>query len=159
MTAHNIAARLLAHTICPDFDSIEKDKYGKPYFESQNHPISITHAGKYAAFIYTTDRQCGIDIEHVTNRIDRIKHKFIREDETPFLQHHLQGMYLVWCAKESMYKFHGVKALDFKQHMRLNYTSISQYGKLVGSIQKGDYQKSIPLHYQFFDEYLLVHTL
>ena len=53
MSKHNVAARVLAHTVCPDFDIIEKDEYGKPYFVSKDYPISITHAGEYAGFMYT----------------------------------------------------------------------------------------------------------
>ena len=78
---HNLAARVLAHTVCPGFDILEKDEYGKPFFESTAHKISITHAGNYAGFQLKEGDDCGIDMEHITHRIERIVSKFIREDE------------------------------------------------------------------------------
>ena len=158
MSRHNVAARVLAHTVCPDFDSIEKDQYGKPYFVSKDYPISITHAGEYAGFMYTEDRQCGIDIEQITDRIERIKHKFIREDEMAFTESGLKGMYMVWCAKEAMYKYYGLKALDFKANLRLRFEPFQHTGVLQGNISKNEYEKTMNLDYQFFDEYLLIHT-
>ena len=158
MSRHNVAARVLAFTVCPDFDSIEKDEYGKPYFVSKDYPISITHAGDYAGFMYTQDRECGIDIEQITHRIERIQHKFIREDEKAFAEAGLKGMYMVWCAKEAMYKYYGLKALDFKANLQLQFEPFDQEGTLQGIISKNEYKKAMNLHYQFFDEYLLIHT-
>lgn len=158
MSRHNVAARVLAFKVCPDFDSIEKDEYGKPYFVSKDYPISITHAGDYAGFMYTQDRECGIDIEQITHRIKRIQHKFIREDEKSFAESGLKGMYMVWCAKEAMYKYYGLKALDFKANLQLQFEPFDQEGTLQGIISKNEYKKAMNLHYQFFDEYLLIHT-
>ena len=158
MNSHNVASRVLAHTICPDFDSIEKDEYGKPYFISKDYLISITHAGEYAGFMYTEDRECGIDIEQISSRIDRIQHKFIREDEQKFAESGLQGLYMVWCAKEALYKYYGLKALDFKAHLKLQFEPFEKEGNLKGIISKNEYKITMDLHYQFFDEYLLIHT-
>ena len=156
---HNLAARVLAHTVCPDFDILEKDEYGKPYFESTTHKISLSHAGDYAAFQLNENDECGIDMEKITHRIKRIKDKFMREDEHPFLDFGLRGMYLVWCAKEALYKYYGLKALDFKQHMKIDFTPLDQEsGSFTGHIGKDDYQKTLKLDYTFFDDYLMVNT-
>ena len=108
--------------------------------------------------MYTEDRECGIDIEQITHRIERIQHKFIREDEKAFAEAGLKGMYMVWCAKEAMYKYYGLKALDFKANLQLKFGPFDQEGTLQGIISKNEYKKAMNLHYQFFDEYLLIHT-
>lgn len=158
VSRHNLAARVLAHTVCPGFDILEKDEYGKPYFDSEDHKISITHAGDYAGFMLTKKRDCGLDMEQITGRIRRIAKKFIREDEEAFLEQDLKGMYAIWCAKEAMYKYYGLKSLDFKEHMKLHPSELKIQGTLSGIIHKKEYMKELDLDYEFFDDYLLIHT-
>ena len=157
-SVHNIAARVLAHTVCPDFDILEKDEYGKPYFDSEDHKISITHSGKFAGFMYTKERDCGLDMEEITERVRRIQSKFVREDEAAFLADDLRGLYILWCAKEAMYKHYGLKSLDFKKHMKLDYQKLTETGKLIGHIVKDEYSRTLELEYSFFDNYLILHT-
>ncbi|HAY89493.1 MAG TPA: hypothetical protein DCY51_08640 [Bacteroidetes bacterium] len=158
VSRHNLAARVLAHQVSPDFAPLEKDEYGKPYFDSEDHKISITHAGEYAGFIQTEKRECGIDMEEITERVRRIQSKFMREDEEPFLAEGLPGLFAVWCAKEAMYKHYGLKALDFKQNMRLDYQKLAEKGRLTGHIFKEDYTVTLTLDYEFFENYLILHT-
>ena len=159
LSKHNLAARALANTVCPGFQLLEKDEFGKPYFESADYQISISHAGKYAAFMLHRNEECGIDMEKITNRIIPITRKFIREDERQYEKLGLKGMFMVWCAKEAMYKLYGRKALDFKAHLKLDFSEIEESGELRGEINKGDYQKEVVLHYKFVEDYLMVHTL
>ncbi|MDC0104719.1 4'-phosphopantetheinyl transferase superfamily protein [Bacteroidia bacterium] len=159
VSRHNLAARVLANQVSPDFAPLEKDEYGKPYFDSEDHKISITHAGEYAGFIQTEKRDCGIDMEELTERVRRIQSKFIREDEESFLAEDLKGLFAVWCAKEAMYKHYGLKALDFKNNMKLDYQKLAGKGTLIGHIFKGDYNLSLELEYEFFDNYLIMHTV
>jgi phosphopantetheinyl transferase len=158
VSVHNLAARVLAHTVCPDFDILEKDEYGKPYFDSEDHKISITHAGDYAGFMYTMRRDCGLDMEKITERVRRIQSKFVREDEEAFLTDDLRGLYMLWCAKEAMYKYYGLKSLDFKKHIKVDYQSLAENGTLTGYIDKGEYSRTLELEYTFFDNYLILHT-
>ncbi len=159
LSVHNLAARVLAKTVCPDFDILEKDEYGKPYFESADHKISITHSGQFAGFMFKEKEDCGIDMEEITGRVKRIVPKFFREDEKQFLEHDLRGMYIVWCAKEALYKYYGLKSLDFRDHLKVDYANIEDSGKIVGHINKGEYSKQLTLEYNFFDQYLLVNTI
>jgi 4'-phosphopantetheinyl transferase len=159
VSTHNLAARVLAHQVKPDFAPLEKDEYGKPYFESADHKISITHAGEYAGFMFTEKKECGIDMEEITERVRRIQKKFVRKDEEEFLVEDLRGLYAIWCAKEAMYKHYGLKALDFKQHMKLDYRKLEDKGTLVGHIQKDDFANTLELEYEFFDNYLILHTV
>jgi 4'-phosphopantetheinyl transferase len=155
---HNLAARVLAHTVCPEFNILEKDAYGKPYFDSADAKISITHAGEYAAFMLANTRDCGIDMEQITERVRRIQSKFVRMDEEAFLAHDLRGLYMLWCAKEALYKFYGLKSIDFKKHLKVDYQPIEESGILLGHIEKDDYSKTLELNYEFFDNYLILHT-
>lgn len=158
LSRHNLAARVLAHQVCPDFEILEKDEYGKPYFESSNHKISISHAGEFAAFQLKENEDCGIDMEELTERIKRIATKFVRSDEEELMNLGLNGLYLIWCAKEAMYKYYGLKALDFKANMKVDFINVEGSGSFIGHIKKGDYYKRLVLDYSFFENYLMVNT-
>ena len=75
-----------------------------------------------------------------------------------FLIHKYQGMYAIWCAKEALYKYYGLKSLDFKEHLKVDYQPLENEGTLTGYIQKDDYYTELKLGYEFFNEYLLIHT-
>lgn len=160
LSKHNLAARTLANEVCPGFDILEKDEYGKPYFDSAKHKISITHSGKFAGFLLNEVGECGIDMEQITPRIKPLGSKFIRQDEESYSELGIEGMYMVWCAKEALYKYYGLKALDFKEHLRVEpLDKIEQSGQFKGFIQKESYNRVVDLNYEFIDEYLVVYTL
>lgn len=160
LSKHNLAARSLANEVCPGFDHFEKDEFGKPYFDSALYKISITHSGKFAGFLLNEKEECGIDMEQITPRIRPLGSKFIREDESGYKDLGLDGMYLVWCAKEALYKFYGLKALDFKEHLRIEQLeTIGSSGSFRGYIEKGKYKREVDLWYEFIEGYLVVYTL
>jgi phosphopantetheinyl transferase len=160
VSVHNLAARALANEVCPDFDILEKDEYGKPFFESALHKISITHSGDFAGFMLKEGDECGIDMEKMTNRIERISSKFLREDEESFREYELKGLYMVWCAKEAMYKYYGQKALDFREHLRVYAADLKEVqGTIKGLIHKDNFSKELELQYDCFENYIIVNTI
>jgi len=77
----------------------------------------------------------GIDIELLTPKIERLKHKFVSADELQFFNEDYQqfleqfGMKrkmerefltMIWSAKETIFKWYGVGQIDFREHMQLN---------------------------------------
>ncbi|MEP7279628.1 MAG: 4'-phosphopantetheinyl transferase superfamily protein [Bacteroidota bacterium] len=107
----------------------------KPFLSSEQYHFSISHCGNYAAAIVSTRERVGIDIELVTDRIERIKHKFTTTDELFFfndeyrvfleqfgLEKKMEQEFLttIWSAKETIFKWYGEGQMDFKKHMQLN---------------------------------------
>ena len=43
--------------------------------------------------------------------------------------------------------------------MKLDYQKLAGKGTLIGHIFKGDYNLSLELEYEFFDNYLIMHTV
>lgn len=158
-SAHHIAARVLAHTVAPDLSIIEKDENGRPYFTTSEKCLSLSHSGDFAAVIISDSASCGIDIEKMNPRVERIKCKFVRDDEKIFESYGLRGLFKVWCAKETLYKFYAVKKLDFKQHLRVSLSDDSgEQFQLIGEISKNDYYSKINLVGQTFEDYIMVYT-
>jgi phosphopantetheinyl transferase len=106
----------------------------KPFLENEQYHFSISHCGDYAAAIVSTNERVGIDIELVTEKIERVKHKFTNEDELLFLNDEYKAfldqfglekkieqefLTMIWSAKETIFKWYGAGQMDFRQHMQL----------------------------------------
>jgi len=105
----------------------------KPFLKDEKYHFSISHSGDFAAAIVSTRRRVGIDVEVIVPKIERIRHKFMSEDEYVMAKKKwasdaqsqdqenkiwaLQTM--IWSAKESIYKWYGDGLVDFKEHMVL----------------------------------------
>ncbi len=127
-----ISSRILLQQVIDSDFKLSKDEYGKPFLENEKSHISLTHCSKYTAAI-VSDKPTGIDIEHINERIHRISDRFMNQkekDSTPDKDDTLYK-YLIWCAKEAVYKLYGRKAVDFSTHMNVLPFSISKTGKLT----------------------------
>ncbi len=79
----HLAGRYLLPFLFPDFphEEIEIADTRKPFLPDEQYHFSISHCGDYAAAIVSSTERVGIDIEMITPRVDRIKHKLLHEDE------------------------------------------------------------------------------
>jgi len=107
----------------------------KPFLQNEQYHFSISHCGDFAAAIVSSKERVGIDIELVTARIERVKHKFTSSDEMLFLNDEYKAflhqfeleekmeqefLTMIWSAKETIFKWYGEGQMDFRQHMQLN---------------------------------------
>jgi 4'-phosphopantetheinyl transferase len=131
---------------------LAKDAYSKPFFEgeSENRYCSLTHAGGFVGVVIAPI-PCGCDLEVIDKRLQRVAPKFVNEleqkmlDNTTLSKDELWRLCFVWCAKEAMYKAYGVKEVDFKKHLTVDYQGITKSEK--GFLQKGDLQQLYDLKY------------
>ena len=81
---------------------------GKPFIA--NYHISISHTKGYAAVILSKTHEVAVDIEYISPRVNRIAGRFMRPDEqAPTTEERL----LIWCAKETLYKYCSAEDLQF----------------------------------------------
>lgn len=81
---------------------------GKPFIAGSH--ISISHTKGYAAVILSKTHEVAIDIEYISPRINRIADRFIRPDEQALTT---EERLLIWCAKETLYKYCSAEDLQF----------------------------------------------
>ncbi len=119
----------------------------KPYLPNEQYHFSISHCGDYAAAIVSSTHRVGIDIEIPSEKVSRIAHKFIHENEMFFLSMvnaqqaevnsenpltiNRELLTIIWSSKEAIFKWYSAGGVDFKEHMQLN--GITQ--KMNGSLQ------------------------
>lgn len=127
-----VTVRLILHEmISSHFFDIHYDEFGKPFLESPKGNISISHTHGHVCVMHHTSANCGVDVELIDERIEKIADKFMREDEYAFIgkEHKREQLFITWSAKEVIYKLHGKKSLDFKQNLRVlpfNYHTAGQ---------------------------------
>ena len=83
--------------------------------------ISISHTNGYACVLLSTQKVVAIDIEYRSDRIARIRPKFLRSDE-PFTL--IEQLLLVWSAKETLYKYFSEDDLMYNE---MKVESISDF--------------------------------
>lgn len=83
---------------------------GRPLIEKGY--ISISHTRGYCTVIHSEDSPVGVDIEYMSDRVGRIAHRFLREDENAA---DTVCQLLHWSAKETIYKLFSDDRLSFEE--------------------------------------------
>lgn len=153
-----VLLRKMLHT--NEFIDLRRDENGKPFLNNLPQKISISHSGERVA-IMISNRNCGVDIQLMDRKMEKIAAKFISEDEKTMQQDELSSIqiYVYWCAKEAMYKLYGRKKLDFRQHLILQPFPESISGKVRGRIEKDDFIRELKIYYEKMDNYMLAYVL
>lgn len=159
---HWLASRaLVKHLFAGEEISISKNEFNKPFVKINDlsYHISITHSFDYAAVIISRSRIVGIDMEKFDKRIDRVKHKFVREDESYLTgeDNESEMLTVLWSAKETLYKYYGNKELDFLKHLKIEQFEVESKFVLKGSIKKNDYFTELDVQVEKLDGYVLTY--
>ncbi len=125
----HLAGRYLLQELFPDFPYhlIEIADTRKPFLPNEEYHFSVSHCGDYAAVIVSKDKRVGIDIELVTPKIDKIKHKFLTVEEQKIVSlvtgdksiSEFQALTTAWNIKEALFKWIGNGGVNFKEHLRI----------------------------------------
>lgn len=177
----HLAGRWLLRHLFPAFplDLIRIADTRKPFLEDEAYHFSISHCGQFAAVIASTVNRVGIDIEEVTGKIGRIAHKFVGEGEVsivgggnvhspqstvhsrpPIEDNNLKPLTLIWCCKETVFKWYGKGKVDFREHIHVK--SIVDAGdegyNLIVSFDKEE-ELFLDLRARFFDDLCLSYVV
>lgn len=153
---HWLAARVLLKQLL-NVSSYEllKTETGKPYLPNLDFEISLSHSGDYAAAIVCNKESTGIDIEKLDTRIYKIANKFLNDFDRSFLmENDLLGHYLVWNAKEVLFKYYGKGGVDFRKHLFIDLSQRNN-NQIVATLKKETIYEVIQLKFIIKDEYLL----
>lgn len=158
-----LSSRYLLDSISDDEKrkAISKSDLGKPFRKNCNKYISISHSRKYAAVIIS-DYKVGIDIQVNEDKIARIAHKFINEEEQSHIPKKNKEAYyhVFWGAKESMYKAYGLKGLEFRDHMHLYpFVYDRENLELKGWVRKNETTQDYNLYVEKVKKAFLVYCI
>lgn len=158
----HLAGRYLLKELYPDFpyELIRIADTRKPFLENEAYHFSISHCGKYAAVIVSSDHRVGVDVELISAKVEKVKHKFLSVAEQQLLREVTGCPYVVfseklltaaWSVKESLYKWQASNEVDFIRHLKINkITADTIEGIAHCVIQKTD-RIDLPVHLLFFN--------
>ena len=154
----HLAGRYLLAYLFLDFPhaEIEIADTRKPFLPDEQYHFSISHCGEYAAAIVSSTQRVGIDIEMITPRVDKIKHKFLHPDELAFVHakpkvDQIKLLTLLWSVKEAMFKWWGKGEVDFSEALRFMPFELQQSGMIEAEFRKVTFIQCLQLNYQLFD--------
>ena len=151
---------LLKYMLSPLAADLIYDIYGKPFLKSGSHHISVSHAGDYAAAICNRHFSVGVDIEKISERIQRVKDRFLNNAELEQLGTCAGSgiLHVYWCGKEALYKLNGEPDVDFKNDIHINAFDYlcDTNGTCSAKLTKASGSKKFTLHYRKLDDYMLV---
>jgi len=127
----HLAGRYLLTELYEDFplELIKIADTKKPFLVNDAFHFSISHCGEYAAAIVSRSRRVGVDIEVVSEKVQRIRDKFLSGEEQEMLKkiinvqystNNVQLLTIAWSIKETMFKWYGDGGVDFKEHLHIN---------------------------------------
>ena len=94
---------------------------GAPVLPDHEAYISVSHAADRVV-VALSSRPTGVDIERMNRRYDRILHKYLTPAEQR-LSTDVRFHAAAWCAKETAYKWAGIRELSFEEVCLLDYDS------------------------------------
>lgn len=148
-----LAVRLLIKEIIGDNVQLLHQNNGKPYLSSGMN-ISISHTRGFAVIIVSHSKQVSVDIEYFSNRIERIRSKFMRDDENASSQ---VKLLMHWCAKETMYKLFPEDNLTFNKMQLLSVDGNDSTGIITA---KNIFRnRNVSVYYRTFYNCLLTYAV
>jgi phosphopantetheinyl transferase len=144
-----LATRVLLKTMLGEEVEVVYDLDGAPRIVGDDIYVSLSHTRAYAAVSLSRHGRTGIDIEYRSDRVLRIKSRFLHPDEEAFidLQNEADHVLLCWCAKEAMYKKNGKRYADFRNNFRLYPFPLKESGFIEGLCTSDSGESHIRLHY------------
>jgi phosphopantetheinyl transferase len=173
----HLAGRYLLKFLFKDFPTelIQIADTRKPFLEDEAFHFSISHCGDYAAALVSKINRVGVDVELISDKAEKIKHKFLTDEEWSLvsgeilndrrqsarenIQHstfNIQPSTLLWSCKEAVFKWHALGGIDFKNHIQIK--SINRIGEnqlQITVLFAKKEEVTIHLHAKFFDDVCL----
>ncbi len=130
---------------------IAHDKDGAPVVDGFH--VSISHTKGWAAMILSRSHRGGVDMEYMSDRVDKIASRFMRDDER---QDTVEGRLVTWCSKEAAYKYYHEQHLALHEMRLLPFTPQK---KGVACLENMRQEERARIHYEINEDFVLVFIL
>ncbi len=156
----HLAGRFLLQFLFPDFpyELIQIADTRKPFLPDERYHFSISHCADFAAAIVSRNQRVGIDIEKPVEKIGRIRDKFLNGREKalffpgPPEAIDLKDLTLLWSVKESVFKWFGNGAVEFRDHILLGQKHPDTETIDVDFTKSGE---KLVVHYREFEQLVM----
>jgi phosphopantetheinyl transferase len=140
------------------YTGIIKDLHDKPYLANLPVHVSISHTSRYAAVIMHKHREVGIDIEFIKEKLLKVAHKFLNEQEQKDAGEDLQKLCVYWSAKEVLFKKYGRKQVSLKEEISIEPFDIRASGKIRGAVKREEDAMLNEIIYMIIDNLIISYS-
>jgi phosphopantetheinyl transferase len=154
----HLAGRYLLKIIEPSFpiNKIEILQSRKPHLPGKEFHFSISHCRDFVG-VFIATQPVGFDIELVDEKVNRIKNKFLSDEELQLLKglngpNYLKTLTLFWSCKEALFKWYGKGSVDFKKNILLKKFFCKGEGGHVQAFFKKEEEFSLEIQYWFLND-------
>lgn len=123
---------------------------GKPLLHG--YQISISHTKGYAALVLSKTHPVAVDIEHFSDRVERIASKFLRKDEQAS---GLDELLVHWCGKETVFKLFPDDQLQFSQMRVKPFDTMCDWACEIENLKSG---KTVRVDFELTMEFVLTYA-
>ena len=128
----------------------------KPYLKGRTEHISISHSHNKLVLALNVRENTGVDIELIRDKVQNIRHKFLNPEELVRSNNDTETLISFWAIKETLYKLHGEKELDFIKHLFIKEYS---EGNITGQISLNGSKREYSLQKKRIEDYVLVYAI
>lgn len=157
--AGRITIKTLVEQMALPYPGMWKDEFGKPHLKGMQHGISLSHSYPYVAAQIHPTESVGIDLEQPKEKLLRIAGRILSPSELENAGSNVTKHCVYWCAKETMYKVYGRRALHFAKHLLLDPFTLAPAGDISGTIYAEPVQRRVSMHYQVEADFVVVYTI
>ncbi len=153
-----LASRLLLRTLRGRDTPIAYHPNGAPYLPEESLFISLSHTTGYVAVLLQPSPFAGIDIELKTDRVARVRTKFMAESEEGGLDtvHERDHLLIHWCAKETLFKMIGQPDVDFRRHLHVMPFPYAEAGTFIVRESRTPRMRAFEMGYQVTPDFVWV---
>ena len=158
-----VAVRLLMYTLAGEELQVDYLPSGRPFLRDKAVQISISHTYGYAAVLFSSGYEAGLDIEVFSERVLKLKDKLIGPGERADTTYEIL---LHWSAKESVFKILDEDGIDFRANLTVQGLCCPAYSGLTET--QGDFflhyhlddgnTGVLPVHYETTSDFVLTYT-
>jgi phosphopantetheinyl transferase len=154
-----LGSRVLLRTLLQTEEHIELiiDEHRKPFLNNFPFEIAISHANHLAAVIIYEGKKVGVDIEKISERILKIKNKFLSSEELNFIAaaNELEQLHVCWGVKESLFKLYGKGSLPFIDGIKIAAFEYDKTVEVAANIAIPAYQANFNVQYLKYEDFML----
>jgi phosphopantetheinyl transferase len=116
-----LAVRMLLRELTGSETEIAYRTSGAPYLPDAPYHIAISHTKGYAAVLLHPNHPAGIDIEYRSERVQKLKSRFLTEPELRLLGENpgTAELLICWSAKETAFKMTGQRIADWQKDLHI----------------------------------------
>lgn len=156
---HWLGSRVLLRTLIntTEYIDCQLDENNKPYLVNFPYQISISHSHNHAAVIILKNKNVGVDIEKIQEKIERIANRFLSKAELDYIdkKNRIEQLYVCWGIKETLFKLYGKGQLPFIDGIVIEPFVYKEEGSVIAHIKLPNFNKEFKVMYKRIADLML----